>query len=317
MNKTKNRPWLFGVCAALILLAGGTAVGFAARLVIAPQAGDMVEVDTPSIPSILGQSVDEVMFYPWNVYDKEQFDSNSGESIDPENWEWYQANLVQVPQLLGFSGMEHSVDKGQMGVYNAYWKDCPVTTEHGQPALLDVAFGQNYQDFGMTWVARSTGEPPTRAQKDAAIEAVQQDICRMFTTDQDTKLEQLLFQVWSHLEVTAYELEATAEIQQLPFSYIWHAQATMNEVLSPIDQVQGLVSVSSDADTQVQLEAISSAAQQIDYHVQLVTTQRQVVLVMTSVDSSSDTWWSVGVYYDMVLEQYSGIVVNDSSGYGF
>ncbi len=318
MNKAKNRPWLFGVCAALILLAGGTAVGLAARLVVAPQAGETVEVDTPSIPSILGQSVDEVMFYPWNTYDKEHTDSNMIETAEQESLEWYLFNLTQIPQIFGFSGMENSVDKGQLRNNCGYWKDCPVTAQNGQSALLDVAFGQDYQDFGMTWVARSTGELPTRAQKDAAVDTVQQDVCRMFATGQDTKLEQLLMQVWSHLEVAAYERNASADYGEMQLSnYEWHAQSTMASVLGPISTVRDMVSVEPGASTQKQLGAISSAAQQMDYHVQLVTTQRQVVLVMTIVNSAQDCWRSVGVYYDMVLEQYSGIVVNDNAGYGF
>ena len=70
MKTPNRRPWRFVLLTALILLAGGMAVGMAARLVVFPQADETVEVDTPTIPSVLGQSVDEVVFYPWDRYDR-------------------------------------------------------------------------------------------------------------------------------------------------------------------------------------------------------------------------------------------------------
>lgn len=311
MHNVKHRPWLFGVCAALILLAGGTVVGLAARLVVAPQAGEMVEQDTPSIPSILGQSVDEVTFYPWTVYDQESFESNISETMIQERMDWYRWNIDVIPSIFGFYGMEYSVNNGQIRNYSGYWTECPVTTQDGQSALMDVAFGKDYQDFGMSWVAYSTGELPTRTQKEAALSTVQQDVCRMFAAGQDSELEDLILQVWNQLQATSFP-DSTR-----PLNYEWYAMGAMENVITPIQTVQEMISVTSEQSVQEQLAAISSAAQKIDFHVQLVTTQRQVVLVMTSVAADMDCWWSVGVYYDMVLEQYSGIVVNDRAGYGF
>ena len=69
MKTPNRRPWLFVLLTVLILLAGGMAVGMAARLVVVPQAGKTVEVDTPTIPSVVGQSKEEVVFYPWNRYE--------------------------------------------------------------------------------------------------------------------------------------------------------------------------------------------------------------------------------------------------------
>ena len=59
-------------------------------------------------------------------------------------------------------------------------------------------------------------------------------------------------------------------------------------------------------DTKEKLKAISSFAQGQNLTVQLVTTQRQVVVVLTYVPEGI----TIGAYYDMVLEQYSGLVIN-------
>ena len=50
MKTPNRRPWLFVLLTVLILLAGGMAVGMAARLVVVPQAQRTVEVDTPDPP---------------------------------------------------------------------------------------------------------------------------------------------------------------------------------------------------------------------------------------------------------------------------
>ena len=52
-----------------ILLAGAMAAGLAARSVTAPRAGEVVSAGTVPIPSVLGRTAEEVLFYPWSLYD--------------------------------------------------------------------------------------------------------------------------------------------------------------------------------------------------------------------------------------------------------
>ena len=59
------------------------------------------------------------------------------------------------------------------------------------------------------------------------------------------------------------------------------------------------------------------AQEEANCYVQLVTTQRQVVVVFTCSQPEYDSWNIVGLYYDVGLEQYSGIAINSRAGYGY
>ena len=45
--------------------------------------------------------------------------------------------------------------------------------------------------------------------------------------------------------------------------------------------------------------------------------ERQVVVVFTYSQPEYDSWNIVGLYYDVGLEQYSGIAINSRAGYGY
>lgn len=306
MKQRSRRPWLFALLAALILLAGGTAVGLAARLVVAPQAGQTAEVDTPTIPSVLGQSVDEVVFYPWDRYDPSDVSTSFSPDLESQYQGFYLENLMRMGNLLGFSGVENSVNKGTARDNVFFWCDCPATTPDGQPALMDVALGRDSQNFGMTWVAHSTGEPPTRAQKEAAVAKVQEDICGLFdSTEHKPDLNDLLCQLQDYIYSFGYD-DTFSFWEYSPEAYLSSARYYVDSMLSCLWSCQYS---GAPLDTQEKLKAISSLAQGMDLTVQLVTTQRQVVVVLTYVPEGI----TIGAYYDMVLEQYSGLVINARS----
>lgn len=303
MTTPNRRPWLFVLLTVLILLAGGMAVGMAARLVVFPQADETVEVDTPTIPSVLGQSVDEVVFYPWDHYDPDTVIESFPPGMEDQNQWFYRDNLMRMGTSLGFSGMENSVNTGTTKDGLWFWCDCPTTTLDGQPALMDVALGQDGGNFGMTWVARSTGEPPTRAQKEAAVAKVQGDVCGLFDeTEQKLDLVNLLYQLEDYL-YSFGPVDDLGAWEDGVGSYLTSAQYYVESMFSSIWSCQYS---GAPLDTQEKLKAISSFAQGQNLTVQLVTTQRQVVVVLTYVPESI----TIGFYYDMVLEQYSGLVIN-------
>lgn len=304
MKTPNRRPWIFVLLTALILLAGGMAVGMAARLVVVPQADETVEVDTPTIPSVLGQSVDEVVFYPWDRYDPEAVSTSFSPDSENQNQWFYQENLVWVGGLLGLSGLQDSMSQGAFLDNLWFWCDCPATTQDGQPALLDVALGQDSGNFGMTWVARSTGEPPTRAQKEAAVDKVQEDVCGLFDdTEEKWELKELLYQLEEYVYSFGSVDEELGIWENSVGSYLASAQYYIDSILYRISDCGYS---GATLDTKEKLKAISSFAQGQNLTVQLVTTQRQVVVVLTYVPEGI----TIGAYYDMVLEQYSGLVIN-------
>lgn len=304
MKTPNRRPWLFVLLTVLILLAGGMAVGMAARLVVVPQADETVEVDTPTIPSVLGQSVDEVVFYPWDRYDPEAVRTSFSPDSENQNQWFYQENLVRMGGLLGLSGLQDSMSQGAFLDNLWFWCDCPATTLDGQPALMDVALGQDGGNFGMTWVARSTGESPTRAQKEAAVAKVQEDVCGLFDdTEKKWELKELLYQLEEYVYSFGSVDEELGIWKNSVGSYLASAQYYIDSILYRISDCGYS---GATLDTKEKLKAISSFAQGQNLTVQLVTTQRQVVVVLTYVPEGI----TIGAYYDMVLEQYSGLVIN-------
>lgn len=61
----------FILSAITILLVGAIASGLAAQSVVAPRTGEVRSAGVLTIPTALGQTAEEVLFYPWSMYDTE------------------------------------------------------------------------------------------------------------------------------------------------------------------------------------------------------------------------------------------------------
>ena len=59
----------FAALAAAILLTGAVAAGTAAQRVVAPKTGEVWSAGEVSVPTVFGQTAEEVLFYPWSLYD--------------------------------------------------------------------------------------------------------------------------------------------------------------------------------------------------------------------------------------------------------
>ena len=303
MEHRRDEPERFIVLAVLILLLVGLAVFLAARLTVAPRAGETVEVTAP--PQVY--TINDALFYPWNAYEAQDIAqlSSWAQGEDPE---WYQRYLQNVPALLGLSGMEESTELGRTGAEVGFWSDCPVTTANGQPALLDVAYGQENGALGMYWVARSTGSPPTQEQKEAAIAQVETDIQEWISGQGETvtRLQDLLMNLWKELDYAHIVYDDTARESA--------GAEAMHPVLEPMKYIWSEVStLRGDGLT---MEKLTQEAAFYGLQIQIVTTQRHVVLVLQRRDTTTGQLCTVGAYYDMVLGDYSGLVVNRAHAVG-
>ena len=54
---------------AAILLAGAVSAGLTAHAVVSPRTGEVRSAGVVTIPTVLGQTAEEVLFYPWSMYD--------------------------------------------------------------------------------------------------------------------------------------------------------------------------------------------------------------------------------------------------------
>ena len=303
MEHRREEPERFVVLAVLILLLVGLAVFLAARLTVAPRAGETVEVTAP--PQVY--TINDALFYPWNAYEAQDIAqlSSWAQGEDPE---WYQRYLQNVPALLGLSGMEESTELGRTGAEVGFWSDCPVTTANGQPALLDVAYGQENGALGMYWVARSTGSPPTQEQKEAAIAQVETDIQEWISGQGETvtRLQDLLMNLWKELDYAHIVYDDTDRESA--------GAEAMHPVLEPMKYIWSEVStLRGDGLT---MEKLTQEAAFYGLQIQIVTTQRHVVLVLQRRDTTTGQLCTVGAYYDMVLGDYSGLVVNRAHAVG-
>lgn len=303
MEHRREEPERFVVLAVLILLLVGLAVFLAARLTVAPRAGETVEVTAS--PQVY--TINDALFYPWNAYEAQDIAQLSSWA-QGEDQAWYQRYLQNVPALLGLSGMEESIELGRTGAEVGFWSDCPVTTANGQPALLDVAYGQENGALGMYWVARSTGSPPTQEQKEAAIAQVETDIQEWISGQGETvtRLQDLLMNLWKELDYAHIVYDDTARESA--------GAEAMHPVLEPMKYIWSEVStLRGDGLT---MEKLTQEAAFYGLQIQIVTTQRHVVLVLQRRDTTTGQLCTVGAYYDMVLGDYSGLVVNRAHAVG-
>lgn len=306
MHEPKHDPWPFVVLVGLILLAVAAGLYLAAQFIVFPRTWETVTVTPTPPPSASAQREEEeeaLEFFPWDTYTPDMVQGSLRPDHEAEYRAWHKENLVAVPEILGFSGMEASADREQAGYYLGFWTDCPVSAKNGQPALLDVAFGRDDVHFGMTWVARSTGDLPTQAQKEAAVAQVTEDLQRQFLGSlEEPPIGALL------RDVDVYLYNTFHSDQVLSFAYSGKRQ--LGDMLYILRDVYRSLAGIQDTPITDPKQAIHDAAQELDLTIQLTTTPRQVVVIFTYDPPDPKIRTTVAVYYDMVLEQYSGVVIN-------
>lgn len=307
MHEPKHDPWPFVVLAVLIVLGIAATLYLAARLMVAPQLGETVTVTPTPQPSASAQKEEEeeLLFFPWNSYTPDMVQGSLRPDHEAEYRAWHKENLVAVPEILGFSGMEAWADQEQAGYHLGFWTDCPVTAKNGQPALLDVAFGRDDVNFGMTWVARSTGDLPTQAQQEAAVAQVTQDIQQEFLGTGGAE-EPALGTMLQDVLVCLLNSPQADDVTSFP----WFAQKYLVDMTLLFRDLYRTMVGQPFRVIVDPLEDIRTEAENLGLTIQMYTGQRQVVVIYTydAPDSKDET--TLAVYYDMVLEQYSGLVIN-------
>lgn len=113
MHEPKHDPWPFVVLAVLIVLGIAATLYLAARLMVAPQLGETVTVTPTPQPSASAQKEEEPLFFPWNSYTPDMVQGSLRPDHEAEYRAWHKENLVAVPEILGFSGMEAWADQEQ------------------------------------------------------------------------------------------------------------------------------------------------------------------------------------------------------------
>lgn len=310
----------FILSALAILLAGALGAGLAARAVAAPKVGETVNAGVVSIPSALGQTADEVLFYPWSRYD--------GQSLVPlerATLENVELGIVNTPgdiltsSIAALYALEADYDLNSLLkelVWNqselktadmVFLKDFPAALDDGTPILLSYALSfSGPQSVSWLITPREAAEP-SQQQRQAALDKVEDDLAGMlwavlrpdrnFTNDMAAFLQNFDQSFLSlNLDYLHERLEVTlAQVcDHISFSYY---QELPGEVAGDGSELP-----SQPPPTEELLERASGGSGQI----QLISTQDQIVALLTS-----DTGIMLGVYYDIPLGRYSGLGISE------
>ena len=91
----------FILSAAAILLTGAIAAGLIAYAVVSPRTGEVQSAGVIAIPTVLGQTAEEVLFYPWSMYDTQPLRHlTDDELLDAMGLDEFGITMEDVNQIL-------------------------------------------------------------------------------------------------------------------------------------------------------------------------------------------------------------------------
>lgn len=316
----------FILSALAILLAGAIAANMAARAVAAPRAGAVVSAGVVRIPSVLGQSAEEALFYPWSLYDMqtlvplpEQVQSSIAFDIGHSYQDAMMASVAAMDAvgakfdlalLLGSMTWNQGETKTADMVF---LKDFPAALEDGSPVLLSYALSfSGPQSISWLMTPREAAEP-TEEQRQAALDKVTDDLAgllwnllrpsRDFTNDMAAFLQDFDKQFTALNQNALHERLEFVMVQMLDsigYSYFQEipvTEAAGDEAVLSFDEL-----APSEPPPPAELLDRASGGGRL----QIVSTQDQIVVLFTN-----DIGITLGVYYDIQLERYSGLGVSE------
>lgn len=308
----------FAASALAILLAGAMAAGFAARAVAAPRAGEVVNAGVVSIPSVLGQTAEEALFYPWSLYEMQTLMSIPGEVLKTQTLPT--GDMLFAVAAFDALGVEYSAEelvKSQLwsgtdtperkGTELIFLKDFPATlADGGVPVSLDYALcGTN--PLSVSWLVRPrTQAELTERQRQAALEKVREDLAGLlrYMRGSDRDYENDLMRLIEGFGGRFDDMDMTIFLEWLEaLINILRSQYGSVEI-SPFSEGGQIVEdayfpAAPEDVSHLSLEELLALGFNVD--IQLVSTPRQVVALFSWPGS-----WTFGMYYDVQLERYSG-----------
>lgn len=317
----RNRRFILSsVC---ILLAGALAAGFAARAVVLPRTGETISAGVLSVPSVLGQTAEEVLFYPWPVYDMQTLVPISEEDLEKYDL-GYPFDLFAAITAMDALGAEFDMEKlvrsqyvsdgkglGSRHVELRYVKDFPAVLGD-VPVLLNYA-QSSYDSFAVSWLMQPAQEEAlSEEQRQEALDKVRNDLAgliwygllkqdRNYNSDLTAFLER--FDPLRDSALTFYEwLREWMELMYYQFSGSSEVSAEVPDAGSVIIYTGSGHEAQTEREEPPSLEELLTMGQGDFVDIQFISTPRQIVLLFQLNDGLS-----IGVYYDIQLRCYSGL----------
>ena len=309
----------FTVSALAILLAGAMAAGFAARAVAAPRTGEMMNAGVVSVPSVLGQTAEEALFYPWSLYEMQTLVPIPDEVLKTQTLPT--GDMLFAVAAFDALGVECSAEelvKSQLwngsdtperkGSELIFLKDFPATlADGGVPVSLDYALC-DMNPLSVSWLVRPrTQAELTERQRQAALDQVREDLAGLlrYMRSWDEGYKNDLMRLIEDFSNRFDDMDMTIFLEWLEsLVNTLHSQYSSEELPGPVPYDPAVVSGSSPDLPEQDLSALSLEELLnlgFDVDVQLISTPRQVVVLF-----SWPGFWTFGIYYDVQLERYSG-----------
>lgn len=307
MSEQKPRHGLFILLAVMILLAGALTAGVAAWAVVEPRTGEVQSAGVVSVPTVLGQTADEVLFYPWSVYSmeeqfkvaekfREDFDTDS--LLFPPDM-CSVLNLAEIDQAAFYQAMEANAQGSHL-----YVRNLPCQLTSGTAATLNFAWSEGDSCCWSAVISPAEREELTPEQQEAALEQVKADLAEFLLRSWDDAIGPNLLWVREMIDFSMEEM-FSEPIAALGGSI----EAFVSETLGIGHFEMSLEGVVPSEMDRIGIGTLEEVIEEFTvctgWSVQLITTPSQVVAVMSSGSMV------VGIYYDIQLEQYSGYGVQN------
>lgn len=313
-----SRFVLSSVC---ILLAGALAAGFAARAVVLPRTGETFSAGVLSVPTVLGQTAEEVLFYPWPVYDMQTLTPITDAEIEQYGPADLFTAVAAIEALGAEADMEQLIKSQQIcdGRHLAagntglrYVKDFPAALGD-VPVLLNYA-QSSYDSSAVSWLMQPAQEEElSEEQQQEALDKVRNDLAgliwcimepdRNYSNDLMVFLEDfnmledsaLMFYEWltEWISLMYYQFSGSFEVP----AEVWDAGSVIIEAGGEYGHEP-----QTERAEPPPLEELLAMGQGEFVDIQFISTPRQIVLLF-QLDSAT----TIGVYYDIQLRCYSGL----------
>lgn len=321
------------ICSALaILLAGAMAAGFAARAVAAPRTGETVSAGVVSIPSVLGQTAEEVLFYPWSLYetltlepltpllemeDEEQAVKEMAESFAYRYFAPFSLFDVELDELAAYGAARYAYISRSQGTL-MFLKDFRAQAGDGTPLVLSFAHSV-LDPASISYLIRPQNSVPvTEERQEQALDRVKADLWELLTS-QDL-LDAAITSQAEREEVYALFIEGDSAYIT-PSGEVVTIDNAMAGLLAgyyvlswsrsldsrPIPLIWQHLKEAGDLygfTAETPLDDVLDSLDKLGMQIQLVSTPDQVIALFTYGSNM------MGVYYDVQLECYSGIGLN-------
>lgn len=325
------------------MLTGAIAAGLIACAVVSPRTGEVQSAGVVTIPTVLGQSAEEVLFYPWSMYDAQPLRRlTDDELLYALGLETFGATMDEVNQVLSKAettdnfGFRLFTNFGLIMPLSIQWDglvaalEWNLSEDGGTPAAGPQLFLKDYpalmggeeqipvtlsfasSDSSLSFLVRPAQvKTLTEQEQTAALERVKNDLLTLFSPAYAAEL-------WDSAEDKLPAEDGAADSPGLGLRRIIQTFFDYNARFG-LDSVEPIYDflvhrswvaemgwlAPEDFEPASIDEFLSAVESIVDWNIQIITTQQQILVLFTQHGGGV-----FGIYYDIQLGCYSGIGVS-------